>query len=98
MVEMTRLEIATTRGQYGGYQRSPKLGKMRTTESVKIIRDRDEKPKGFGYIEFADLEGLTNALSKSGSVCELLSLQPAAKTHTILYRLVVHPIAKMEID
>jgi len=37
------------------------------TKSVKIIKDRDEKPKGFGYIEFADLEGLKDALAKSGS-------------------------------
>ncbi|KZT02895.1 uncharacterized protein LAESUDRAFT_729671 [Laetiporus sulphureus 93-53] len=37
------------------------------TKSVKIIRDRDEKPKGFGYIEFADLQGLKDALEKSGS-------------------------------
>ncbi|KAF9473756.1 hypothetical protein BDN70DRAFT_963877 [Pholiota conissans] len=37
------------------------------TKSVKIIRDKDEKPKGFGYIEFEDLEGLKEALSKTGS-------------------------------
>lgn len=40
----------------------------RQTKSVKIIKDREEKPKGFGYIEFADLEGLKDALSKSGTV------------------------------
>ncbi|KIM40443.1 hypothetical protein M413DRAFT_445897 [Hebeloma cylindrosporum] len=37
------------------------------TKSVKIIKDKDEKPKGFGYIEFEELEGLKDALSKSGS-------------------------------
>ncbi|OBZ72667.1 putative RNA-binding protein sce3 [Grifola frondosa] len=37
------------------------------TKSVKIIRDRDDKPKGFGYIEFNDLDGLKEALVKSGS-------------------------------
>jgi len=36
------------------------------TISVKIIADREGKPKGFGYVEFADLDGLKNALSKSG--------------------------------
>jgi len=37
------------------------------TKSVKIIRDKDDKPKGFGYVEFEELEGLKDALSKSGS-------------------------------
>lgn len=37
--------------------------------SVKIIKDRDDRPKGFGYIEFADVEGLKDALAKSGTVC-----------------------------
>ncbi|XP_006459198.1 hypothetical protein AGABI2DRAFT_65545, partial [Agaricus bisporus var. bisporus H97] len=37
-------------------------------QSVKIIRDRDEKPKGFGYVEFEDLEGLKTALTNSGQV------------------------------
>ncbi|KAJ7844370.1 hypothetical protein B0H14DRAFT_2776667 [Mycena olivaceomarginata] len=37
------------------------------TKSVKIIKDREEKPKGFGYIEFEDLDGLKDALAKSGS-------------------------------
>lgn len=38
------------------------------TVSVKIITDRDGKPKGFGYVEFEDLEGLKYALTKSGAV------------------------------
>lgn len=36
------------------------------TKSIKIIKDREEKPKGFGYIEFATLDGLKDALAKSG--------------------------------
>ena len=35
---------------------------------VKIISDRDGKPKGFGYVEFASLEGLKFGLSKHGIV------------------------------
>ncbi len=37
-------------------------------KSVKIIKDKDEKPKGFGYIEFEDVEGLKDALTKTGTV------------------------------
>ncbi|KAF5370460.1 hypothetical protein D9615_009777 [Tricholomella constricta] len=37
------------------------------TKSVKIIKDREDKPKGFGYIEFEELDGLKDALAKSGS-------------------------------
>nr|GAT60936.1 translation initiation factor 4B [Mycena chlorophos] len=36
-------------------------------KTVKIIKDREEKPKGFGYIEFEDLESLKDALAKSGA-------------------------------
>ena len=39
---------------------------------MKIIKDRDEKPKGFGYVEFAELDGLKAALAKSGQVSFLL--------------------------
>ncbi len=38
---------------------------------MKIIKDRDEKPKGFGYVEFADLDALKDALAKTGSVSKL---------------------------
>ena len=38
------------------------------TKSVKIIKSKDEKPKGFGYIEFEDADGLKDALLKTGSV------------------------------
>ncbi|KAJ3854446.1 hypothetical protein EV368DRAFT_63290 [Lentinula lateritia] len=37
------------------------------TKSVKIIKDRDDKPKGFGYVEFEDLDSLKDAISKSGA-------------------------------
>ncbi|KIM84764.1 hypothetical protein PILCRDRAFT_817555 [Piloderma croceum F 1598] len=37
------------------------------TKSIKIIKDRDEKPKGFGYVEFEELDGLKDALTKSGA-------------------------------
>jgi len=36
------------------------------TKSIKIIKDRDDRPKGFGYIEFATLDGLKDALERSG--------------------------------
>ncbi|KAF6757126.1 hypothetical protein DFP72DRAFT_891753 [Ephemerocybe angulata] len=37
------------------------------TNSIKIIKDRDDKPKGFGYVEFETLDGLKDALSKTGA-------------------------------
>ncbi|KAI0259873.1 hypothetical protein BC834DRAFT_903663 [Gloeopeniophorella convolvens] len=37
------------------------------TKSVKVIKDRDERPKGFGYVEFEELDDLKGALAKSGS-------------------------------
>ncbi|KAG8745130.1 hypothetical protein FRC10_008741 [Ceratobasidium sp. 414] len=37
-------------------------------KSIKVIRDReDNKPKGFGYVEFETLAGLKNGLTKSGT-------------------------------
>ncbi|KAN0093105.1 hypothetical protein V8E55_003889 [Tylopilus felleus] len=41
--------------------------KPHQAKSIKIIKDRDDKPKGFGYVEFADLDALKDALSRSGS-------------------------------
>jgi RNA recognition motif-containing protein len=38
------------------------------TKSVKVIRDREDKPKGFGYVEFEELDGLKDALGKTGVV------------------------------
>ncbi|KAI0636185.1 hypothetical protein C8Q77DRAFT_1102013 [Trametes polyzona] len=37
------------------------------TKNVKIIKDRDDKPKGFGYVEFTDLDGLKEALAMTGT-------------------------------
>ncbi|EXX54603.1 uncharacterized protein OCT59_026205 [Rhizophagus irregularis] len=35
--------------------------------NIRILRDKDnDKPKGFGYVEFEDLESLTKALQLSG--------------------------------
>ncbi len=34
--------------------------------SAKLIRDMDQKPKGFGYVEFKTLDGLKDALGRSG--------------------------------
>ncbi|KAI0077270.1 RNA-binding domain-containing protein [Panus rudis PR-1116 ss-1] len=34
-------------------------------KSIKIIKDRDDKPKGFGYVEFTDLDALKEALAKT---------------------------------
>jgi RNA recognition motif-containing protein len=37
-------------------------------KDIKIIKDRDEKPKGFGYVEFETLDGLKDGLSRTGGV------------------------------
>ncbi|KAI0035498.1 hypothetical protein K488DRAFT_82940 [Vararia minispora EC-137] len=37
-----------------------------TVKSAKVIKDRDDRPKGFGYVEFAELDDLKAALAKSG--------------------------------
>ncbi|KAJ7178724.1 hypothetical protein C8R43DRAFT_974205 [Mycena crocata] len=55
------LAFDLTEGELGDFFESSK------TKSIKIIKDREEKPKGFGYIEFEDLDGLKDALAKSGS-------------------------------
>ncbi|KAG9288390.1 hypothetical protein G9A89_021421 [Geosiphon pyriformis] len=34
--------------------------------NIRILRDREDKPKGFGYVEFDDLVSLTKALELSG--------------------------------
>nr|CAG8478077.1 10220_t:CDS:10 [Entrophospora candida] len=36
--------------------------------TIRILRDKDEKPKGFGYVEFKDLESLSKALDMTGEV------------------------------
>lgn len=35
---------------------------------MKVIKDRDERPKGFGYVEFEGLDDLKGALAQSGTV------------------------------
>ncbi|KAF9942059.1 hypothetical protein BGZ65_010969, partial [Modicella reniformis] len=34
--------------------------------SIRIMKDFEDKPKGFGYVEFDSLDSLKNALEKSG--------------------------------
>ena len=35
--------------------------------SVRLLKDADGRPKGFGYVEFETLDGLKDALTKSGA-------------------------------
>ena len=35
---------------------------------MKVIKDRDDRPKGFGYVEFGSVDDLKSALEKSGTV------------------------------
>ncbi|KAI8147302.1 hypothetical protein BJV82DRAFT_595032 [Fennellomyces sp. T-0311] len=41
------------------------FGQMKIA-SIRILRDRDERSKGFGYVEFEDLESLKGALEMTG--------------------------------
>ncbi|KIM27478.1 hypothetical protein M408DRAFT_329937 [Serendipita vermifera MAFF 305830] len=41
--------------------------KPNEVKSAKIIRDREDKPKGFGYVEFTTVDGLKNALTMTMS-------------------------------
>lgn len=52
-------------------------------KSVKIIKDRDDKPKGFGYIEFADLDALKDALTRTGAVGVMLDLGYCYSNHPL---------------
>ncbi|KAJ9121880.1 hypothetical protein QFC24_004462 [Naganishia onofrii] len=36
------------------------------TTSIKVIRDHEGKPKGFGYVQFGTLDGLKAALARTG--------------------------------
>lgn len=42
------------------------FGTPEVVKEAKIIRDREEKPKGFGYVEFFTVDGLKDALTKNG--------------------------------
>ncbi|KAH6913230.1 hypothetical protein BKA70DRAFT_1369887 [Coprinopsis sp. MPI-PUGE-AT-0042] len=35
--------------------------------TVKVIKDRDDRPKGFGYVEFQSLDDLKEAITRSGT-------------------------------
>jgi len=50
------------------FQTTIDLTALSQIKLVKIIKDKDDKPKGFGYVEFEELEGLKYALTKTGSV------------------------------
>jgi RNA recognition motif-containing protein len=40
--------------------------------TIRILRDKEsDRPKGFGYVEFEDLESLTKALQLSGEVWDV---------------------------
>lgn len=54
------LTFETTEGDLSAFFESSQ------TVSVKIIKDHEGKHKGFGYVEFKDVEGLKDALSRSG--------------------------------
>ncbi|THH10308.1 hypothetical protein EW145_g1409 [Phellinidium pouzarii] len=56
------LSFDMTEAELGAFFGSPD-----EIKSAKIIRDRDEKPKGFGYVEFATVDGLKEALAKNGA-------------------------------
>ncbi|CAK5268591.1 unnamed protein product [Mycena citricolor] len=55
------LSFDLTEGELEEFFGSPR------TKSIKLIKDREDKPKGFGYIEFEDLDDLKDAIAKNGS-------------------------------
>ncbi|RUS31719.1 hypothetical protein BC938DRAFT_477220 [Jimgerdemannia flammicorona] len=57
---VANLPFDTTDDDLGGFFDGLKISKIR------IVKDHDEKPKGFGYVEFEDQESLKNALTLSG--------------------------------
>ncbi|KAJ3292558.1 hypothetical protein HK104_005191 [Borealophlyctis nickersoniae] len=44
-------------------------------KSIRLVKDHDDKPKGFGYTEFDDLESLKGALELNGSSVEGRSIR-----------------------
>jgi RNA recognition motif-containing protein len=59
------------------------------TKSIKIIKDRDDRPKGFGYIEFSTLDGLKDALARSGQnfASRMIRISVAEPRKSVLDRL-----------
>ena len=54
-----------------------------TVTSVRLLTDgQTGRPKGYGYVEFADLEGLKNALLRDGYVASRFA---NALTHHALH-------------
>ncbi|KAJ3478524.1 hypothetical protein NLI96_g9690 [Meripilus lineatus] len=66
------------------------------TKTVKIIRDRDDKPKGFGYVEFQNLDALKEALTRTGQDVSsgLASQIHASIPQSILLSILHFPTAK----
>ncbi|KAL0088323.1 hypothetical protein F4703DRAFT_1845536 [Phycomyces blakesleeanus] len=50
------------------------FGKLKIS-SIRILRDRDERSKGFGYVEFEDLDSLKGALELSGESLQNRSIR-----------------------
>lgn len=63
--------------------------------SVRIIEDREmQRPKGFGYVEFTDLDGLKKALdldgeSFQGRMIKIKIADPRMST-TLVFRFISH--------
>lgn len=56
------MSFDTTEGEVSDFFKDCQVTK------VRIVEDKmDRKPKGFGYVEFATLDGLKKALSYAGS-------------------------------
>ncbi|KAI9028984.1 hypothetical protein CLU79DRAFT_696544, partial [Phycomyces nitens] len=50
------------------------FGKLKIS-NIRILRDRDERSKGFGYVEFEDLDSLKGALELSGESLQNRSIR-----------------------
>ena len=57
-----------------------------TLSSIRIIRDINDKPKGFGYVEFADRESIVAGLARNGEsignrAIRVNVAEPSGKSH-----------------